>query len=188
MAKLETQYLNYLKDNPASTRSFADWKRWAFSKLDLQKMGEVIKETIYIDMDDTICNFTKAYNEAIARFPEQKYPQAQLDFFRKLEPMPDAISSIKRLDENYEVLFATRPSHNNPLCYTEKALWIKDHFGPDWVQKLYFAPDKSKLIGEYLIDDKPWVGFQGKQILFGSEDFPNWNKIIFKINWEKETI
>lgn len=37
------------------------------------------------------------------------------------------------------------------------------------------------MIGDYLIDDKPWDKFQGEQILFGSEEFPNWNSILERL-------
>lgn len=67
----------------------------------------------------------------------------------------------------------TCPSYKNPMSYTEKRLWIEDHLGFNWCRKLINSPDKSLLIEDYLIDDKPWPGFQGTQLLFGSEDYPD---------------
>lgn len=139
-------------------------------------------------MDDVLCDFSGAQKAARERSPEQMWPQAEMDFFRKLEPLPNAISSVKRLAENFDVWFLTRPSYLNPLCYTEKRLWIEDHFGLEWCQKLILSPDKTLLKGDYLIDDQPWEGFEGKQLLFGGERFPNWNKVLFTLNWEEDTI
>jgi 5'(3')-deoxyribonucleotidase len=137
-------------------------------------------------MDDTICDFTKAHKRL--KTPDIKYTQSQMDFFRKLEPINGAIPSVKRLGEKFDVWFLTRPSYMNPLCYTEKRLWIEDHFGVKWCERLILCPDKSLMIGDYLIDDYPWPEFEGKQVLFGSKEYPDWNKIVFKFNWEIETI
>ena len=127
-------------------------------------------------MDDTICNFTEAHRRL--KTPEMKYPQSQMDFFRKLKPIKDAVSSVKLLGENFDVWFLTRPSYMNPLCYTEKRLWVEDHFGLEWCNRLILCPDKSLMIGDYLIDDHPWPEFKGKQILFGSEEYPDWDNVI----------
>lgn len=147
-----------------------------------------MKKRIYIDMDDTICEFLSARDKALALEPETKYPQAQMDFFRKLKPIENAVTSVNKLSEKFDVWFLTRPSYMNPLCYTEKRLWIEDHFGLEWCKRLILCPDKSLMIGDYLIDDMPWPEFKGKQILFGSEEYPDWHKIVFKLNWEIETI
>ena len=135
---------------------------------------------IYVDMDDTICDFTTAKLEKWSE--EMQYPQSQLDFFRKLKPIDDAIESLNRLNKIHDVWILTRPTYLNPLCYTEKRLWIEDHLGLDWCNKLIISPDKSLLIGDILIDDHPWPYFQGEQILF-RYDFPNqgngeWNRIV----------
>ena len=49
---------------------------------------------IYVDMDDVLCDWMGAYDEARERVPGQKYPQAQMDFFRKLKPLPNAIEGM----------------------------------------------------------------------------------------------
>jgi len=140
------------------------------------------KRIIYVDMDDVLCAFTKAHNERIQSVPEIKYPQCEFDFFRKLEPMEGAIEGFKFLFENFDTYILTAPSMINPLCYTEKRLWVEDHLGYEAVKKLIISPNKSLLIGDYLIDDKVHGKgqdqFKGKLIQFSSNQFKTWNDII----------
>lgn len=136
------------------------------------------KIRIYVDMDDTICDFTKSKMEHLEKTPEIKYPWCQIDFFRKLKPVEDAIESLKILSEEYDVWILTRPSIKNPLCYMEKRMWVEDYLGIEWCEKLIICPDKSLLIGDYLIDDQPWDNFKGRQLLFGSKKYPNWKSIL----------
>ena len=136
---------------------------------------------IYVDMDDTLCDFMGAYNLAREKFPAQEYPQASMDFFRKLAPLPGAVEGIKELARRgHDVWILTKPSVMNPLCYTEKRLWVEDHLGLSWCDRLIISPDKSLLRGDLLIDDQPWVGFVGQRILFGSTD---WNDKLIDWAW-----
>ena len=122
---------------------------------------------VYVDMDDVLCDWMGAYDEARERVPGQKYPQAQMDFFRKLKPLPHAIEGINIMKwRGHDVWILTKPSYMNPLCYTEKRLWVEDHLGLEWCDRLILCPDKSLLKGDVLIDDTPWPGFEGQQLLF----------------------
>jgi 5'-nucleotidase len=136
------------------------------------------KEIVYVDMDDTLCDWRGAYDQALQDHPEQKYPQSVVNFFRNLVPLDGAIEGFLKLEElGYDVWILTRPSYMNPLCYTEKRLWVEDHLGIEWTKKLIISPDKSLLKGDWLIDDYPWPGFEGKQLLYGSNEYPNWDAI-----------
>jgi 5'-nucleotidase len=138
--------------------------------------------TIYVDMDDVLCDFTGARREALLKCPEMCYPQSQLDFFRKLKPMPGAIEGFKFLRSKYDTAIATAPSMYNPLSYTEKALWVQDTFGFEVLNDLIEITKKDRLIGDYLIDDRTNTNgqdkFKGKLIHFGSAEFPNWDAIV----------
>lgn len=131
---------------------------------------------IHIDMDDTICHFKKAHEEK--RTDEIKYPQSQYGFFADLEPIQGAIEAVNMLSVFHEVYILTAPSYMNPLCYTEKRVWIEKHFGLSFCKKLIICPNKTLIRGHYLIDDIPWPGFQGRQLLFGSEEFPGWMSVL----------
>ena len=132
-------------------------------------------------MDEVLCNFHDAYEKALLDNPTQRYPQSQWGFFLKLEEIPGAIESFKRLQEKYDVWILTRPSFRNVNCYTEKAQWIWDHLGYDVLEKTIMSPDKSLLKGDYLIDDMGNAGqerFEGEWIHFGTEKFPNWDSVV----------
>lgn len=75
-------------------------------------------------MDDVLCDYRTAYNAAREKYPDIKYPQSQLDFFRKLLPVEGAIDALNYLNcqDNLEVYILTAPSIRNPLCYLEKRL------------------------------------------------------------------
>ena len=136
------------------------------------------KPIAYVDMDDTLCDFQTSRKAHIEKTPSIKVPWCKMDFFRKLAPMEGAIDGIIKLTENYDVWILTRPSVYNPLCYTEKRLWVEDHLGFEWCHKLILCPDKSLMKGHLLIDDNEWKKFEGIQLLFGSESCPDWNSVL----------
>lgn len=147
-------------------------------------MHNMKKKIIYVDMDGTICDFRKGVMDNIlapANANEEKFPQSKLGFFILLEPIEGAIEAVNELQKKYDVCIATRPSFPNVSCYTEKAIWVRKHLGYEMQKKLYLAPNKARLIGDYLIDDTKKDGqskFVGKLMLFGSKKYPNWKAIL----------
>jgi 5'-nucleotidase len=146
------------------------------------------KYILYIDMDGVMCDFYKAKEKALKINPHNKFPQSEYGFFTNLEPINNAIYSIKRLMESdsFEVYVLTAPSIFNPLCYTEKRVWIEKHFGMDLVRNMIITPNKGLSKGDILIDDNTkGCGqnmFEGELIHFGSDRFPNWNEILIYLN------
>lgn len=132
------------------------------------------KQIIYVDMDDTMCDFMGMFWKKLKENPAIKFPQSQYGFFTSLEPIKGAIDTMNMLKERYDVYILTRPSYLNPLCYTEKRVWVEQHMGIEWCQKLIMCPNKGLMIGDYLIDDMPWPEFKGEQIRFGPV---NWQDI-----------
>jgi 5'(3')-deoxyribonucleotidase len=136
---------------------------------------------IYVDMDGVLCDFSKARKAELERDPTQAYPQAQFGFWMDLEPIDGAIEAFNALSAVYDVWILSRPSFDNLNSFTEKAYWVKKYFGPDILRKLILCRNKSLLIGDYLIDDcvnAHQRDFQGKFIHFGTEEFPNWIKVL----------
>lgn len=134
-------------------------------------------------MDGVLCDFHGAHKKAKELNPDKKYPQSEYDFFRKLEPIIDSIDSIRLLqDMEFDVYILTAPSVYNPMCYTEKRMWVEDHFGMGMVEKLIISPNKGLNKGDFLIDDFPsgrgQDTFEGELIHFGSDKFPNWEEVI----------
>ena len=136
------------------------------------------KIIVHVDMDDVLCEYKGAFINSIKENPLIRYPQSVEGFYLGLEPLPGAIHGLKLLEEHFEVYISTRPSYMNPHCYLEKRLWTEKHFGLKTCENLGMTPNKNLLIGDYLVDDMPWNGFGGKQLLFGSSEFPDWESII----------
>ena len=141
-------------------------------------------------MDDVLCNFMESYKAHIKACPEMKYPQAQVDFFRNLEPLKGAVQAFHKLTElkGSKVYILSAPSEKNPLSYMEKRIWVENNLGYEAVNRLILSPNKALLKGDYLIDDhtegKGQDKFEGKLINFGSVEFPDWEAVLlsFTIN------
>lgn len=131
---------------------------------------------VYIDMDDVLADFTSAFIKR--KDGTLPYPQSKYGFFLGLEPIKGGLEAVKILRSKYDVWILTRPSIHNPLCYTEKRVWVENHLGMEMVERLILSPDKSLLKGDYLIDDHQHPGFEGELIQFGYDPYPNWDSVL----------
>ena len=110
-------------------------------------MEKNIRKKIFVDMDDTLCDFSGAHKAATDKEPGIKWPQCQYDFFRTLKPLPGAVDTFKKLERYYDMYILTRPSVDNPMCFTEKAVWVRDNLGQEYMRKLIICSEKG-LLGE----------------------------------------
>lgn len=142
---------------------------------------------VYIDMDDTISNFSDAYNNARTAEPSIEHPHLEYGFFANLEPIDDAIHALNILiiSNIYDPYILTAPSSRNPFSYIEKRTWLKRYFGSSFKNKLIMSPNKGLLKGDILIDDmikgKGQELFEGRLIHFGSIEYPTWESILTKL-------
>lgn len=136
---------------------------------------------IYVDMDNVICKYSEAIEEKRRTHPDIKYPQSIVDFFRNLKPIDGAIDGMEYLFRNFDTYILIAPSLKNPLSYMEKRIWVEEYLGFKFVEKLIISPNKSLLIGDYLIDDNTSGAgqdrFRGNLLQFGKH-YPNWDSII----------
>src|SRR5574343_1240 len=137
---------------------------------------------VYVDMDNVMCDFNGAKKHALKENPGIEFPHSQVDFFRKLEPiygMKDALKSF--IDAGIDVYILTAPSTMNPMSYIEKMLWVRDHLGQFWVERLIISKHKHLNKGDFLIDDMAsGCGqdmFEGELLQFGGSKFPNWQTV-----------
>jgi 5'(3')-deoxyribonucleotidase len=138
-------------------------------------------DIIFIDLDDTMCDFKKAHRLAIEKEPGIIYPQSQFKFFENLEPIEGAIESYFKLKEKYHVFMLSKPSVYNKLSLTEKMVWVEKHLGFKECDKLILSCDKTLSRGRYLIDDCIQKGLlipDWEFIQFRSSKFPDWKTII----------
>ena len=148
---------------------------------DMEELNKAIqtaipKQILYIDLDDTMVNYSEAH--ARNKTDVLRHPQSIQGFFENLEAKEGAIQAYHTLSELYDVWILSAPSVRNPLCYTEKRLWVEKNLGQAACWKLILSPNKSLLKGHYLIDDHLHPGFEGKHIHFGSSGFPNWKAVV----------
>jgi len=143
---------------------------------------EILKsKIIYIDMDDTICDYSGLWSIYKEKFPGVQYPQSKFGFFSRLKPIEGALESISLLEKYYDVFILTRPSIKNLHSYSEKAEWVEKYLGEEYLEKLILCPDKSLVKGNFLIDDYDKNGqteFEGEFIKFKTEMFPNWESVV----------
>ena len=139
---------------------------------------------IFIDMDDTLCDFQGAYQQAIKDNPGIQFPQSQIDFFRSLKPLHGAIDAMQWMlaQPHLDPHILTAPSIKNPACYMEKRLWVSDHLGDEWLDRLHISPRKDFFDGHILIDDcatgRGQDQFKGMHIHFGQDNFLNWSDVV----------
>lgn len=144
------------------------------------------KEIMYIDMDGVVADLV----QGCERHPlfDIKFKQdigemcddPELRIFKNLPPMKDAIESVNKLAEKYDVYFLTTVPRLNPMGYVDKSDWIKKYF-PQLFGKMIASKFKDLNTGAYLIDDRKVNGaedFKGEFIHFGTEKFTDWKAII----------
>jgi len=145
--------------------------------------------SVYVDMDDVLADFADQHHIDLQTNPAIQYPQAVYGFFTNLRPLPNALESMRELERlGFDVWILTRPSVPNPLCYTEKRVWIERCLGLDWCHRLMLCPDKGRVGTEddYLIDDFDWKNpkdeeltpWKGTHIHFGQEGNMNWEEVM----------
>lgn len=139
------------------------------------------RKVVYIDMDDTLCDFKGSVLRHIRDTDGIRWPQCQYKFFENLEPLEGAIDAVNKLKEKYTVFILTKPSVLNPLSYTEKRVWVEKYLGFEMCKFLILCPDKTIARGDYLIDDIVQDGNfipEWEHIHFGTNDFPNWETVL----------
>lgn len=146
--------------------------------LDAKKSGKVV----YVDMDDVLCDYAYAWEAKLESEPGVEYPQSVPGFFRNLRPIDGAIDAVNELRQAHEVYILTAPSTRNPASYSEKRIWIEEHFDYEFTKRLIISPNKGLLMGDYLIDDrtsgKGQESFAGELIHFGSYRYPDWTEVL----------
>lgn len=139
---------------------------------------------IYIDMDDTLCDFLGAFNQAVIENPAIQFPQSQYGFFSGLKPLEGAVDAMMLMlnSDKIDPYILTAPSVRNPLCYTEKRVWVENNLNMEFVERLIISPNKGLNKGDFLIDDitsgRGQESFEGELIHFGSANYPNWESVI----------
>lgn len=146
-----------------------------------------MKKILYIDMDNVIVDFpsgiAKLDEKTRSKF-EKHYDEVE-GIFSLMDPMPNAIESVKKLAEYYDIYVLSTAPWNNPSAWIDKINWIQKYFGKDRDSVLYkrliLSHHKNLNQGDFLIDDRTRNGvdkFKGEHIHFGTDQFPNWQSVM----------
>ena len=140
---------------------------------------ETKKKIVYVDMDGVLVDFksgVRKFGPDVLASCDGQYDNIP-HVFSKMDPMPGAIEGFKALQEKYDVYVLTTAPWRNETALQDKKDWLKKYLGVLIKKKVIFCHRKGLLRGDYLIDDREVPEFQGKQLLFGSEEYPDWDSI-----------
>jgi len=104
-------------------------------------------------------------------------------FFLTMRPIAGAVDAYHRLhySEEYEPYILSTAPWSNTWSWAEKRIWVETFIGEKAFKKLTLTHNKNLVIGDYLVDDRPFNGadeFTGEWIQMGSEKFPDWDAVL----------
>ena len=141
---------------------------------------ETNKKIVFIDMDKVLVDF----DSGVLKTPPNilSIYQGEYDniphIFARMDPTKGGIEAFNALHDKYDVYILSTAPWNNSTALQDKLDWIKKYLGNLAKKKVIFSHHKELVLGDYLIDDRPCPGFRGKQFLFGSTEYPDWESVL----------
>lgn len=142
-----------------------------------------MKKIVYVDMDNVLVDFQSGIDRLTEG--EREAYQGRYDevphIFSRMDPVEKAVESYIRLTTKYDTYVLSTSPWENPTAPGDKLDWVKRHLGPYAYKRLILSHNKHLNVGDYLIDDRDKNGadrFQGKLILFGGNEFPDWDAVM----------
>ena len=94
------------------------------------------------------------------------------------QPMASCQKAVRRLIENYQVLFVAPADNSNPSLYASTSSWLEQYINvPAWGHTV-FTNQRQLLYGDYLIEGGETADTMATSIVFGSDTFKTWDDII----------
>ena len=140
------------------------------------------KEILYLDMDNVLVDFRSGvdtFREEIQREYEGRLDEIP-GVFGKMLPLEDAIETVEKLDEFYDIYLLSTAAWENPSAWSDKVIWVQKYFPKIGFKRLILSHNKHLNAGAYLVDDRLANGadrFTGEHIHFGQPKFPNWETV-----------
>lgn len=141
------------------------------------------KAHLLIDLDDTVADWGRNYDGHMAalfpHIPFQKHEsRTEFDmfsehttpegiaavkhvmdlpaFYEDLEPLPGAVDALHEMvDDGYDVALCSAPWLTSATCASDKYAWAEEVLGAGWGARTILTRDKTRVVGDLLIDDKP---------------------------------
>ena len=141
-----------------------------------------MQKTLYIDLDNVLVDFASAF--PLIEPGLLKQYEGHLDdipgIFSLMGPVEDAVTSFEELATLFDTYILSTSPWDNASAWSDKLLWVKKHLGKPAHKRLILSHHKHLHLGHFLVDDRTKNGadrFSGEHILFGSENFPNWQVV-----------
>ena len=133
-------------------------------------------------MDGVLVDFVSGIRkyDPEALLPYKDHPDEAPGIFSLMDPIPGAKEAVERLSEDFDIYILSTAPWMNPSAWTDKVVWVKEHYGDLLKKRIIISHRKDLLRGDFLVDDRPKHGaieFQGEWIQFGSEKFPTWDTV-----------
>lgn len=155
---------------------------------------------ILVDMDGPLVQFEEKFDRLWkSRFPhllhvpqdqreglkmERNYPPQYQEminelicedyFVRDLEPTPGAKEAMEEMiKQGHHVVICTSPLRKSNTNPADKLIWVKNHFGYEFTERLNIVSDKTLMRGDILIDDNPDAG--------NGACIPEWRQLLFEV-------
>lgn len=141
------------------------------------------KKRLYFDMDGVLVDFESGLSqqsEQTLKEYEGRYDEIP-GLFGVMQPMQGAIDAAWKLSKHYDCYILTTAPWGNPSAWSDKPIWVKQHFKELFYKRIIITHCKHLCKGDILIDDRGKNGaseFEGEWIQFGSEQFPDWNSVL----------
>ena len=139
---------------------------------------------VLIDQDNVLADFEQGFRQArVTRHPDiapvaepqrksfqvrDDYPaelRSQVDaivqspgFYRNLPPVPGAVQALHEiLAEGIHLFICISPLTLYQNCVLEKYQWVEEHLEHEFTERIILTRDKTLVLGDVLIDDKPTI-------------------------------
>jgi 5'-nucleotidase len=102
-------------------------------------------------------------------------------FYAELPPIEGAITGLRAMmAAGHEVRICTSPLTAYRYCVPEKYEWVERHIGADFIHNVVVTKDKTLVVGDILVDDRPEV--KGLRT-------PDWKHVLYDqpYNRDRET-
>ena len=139
------------------------------------------KKVIFVDMDGVLCDYEGHCRELGVGVDETDGING---FFLDLKPLPGALEAYRKLNEVHDVYILSTAPWDNVTALSDKNAWLKKYL-PEAYKRVIYTHHKNLCVGDYLIDDRTKNGageFTGELIQFGTDKFPNWDKVLEYLN------
>ena len=142
-----------------------------------------MKKVLYIDMDNVLVDFPTGIEKLDKKTKDKfldNYDEVP-GIFSLMEPMKDAVAAFNLLADKYDTYILSTAPWKNPSAWSDKLIWVQKHIGEKAHKRLIISHHKNMNKGHYLIDDREKNGaiiFEGELILFGSEEFKDWQAVL----------